>query len=104
MYFFFVVERGYLLSKHSKRDLSVRLEDHMFFSHVRKILEGLSFHPVAHLVFHWGLYNKISFLLLLKKEQRVHYEFNILLEHHTHPFEKLAKLIELKPVICLICC
>ena len=67
---FFVVERGYLLSKHSNGDLSVRLEDHMFFSHAPKILEGLCFHPVAHLVFHWGLYNKISFLFLCKKDQR----------------------------------
>ena len=36
--YFFVVERGYLLSKHNNGDLSVRLEDHMFFPQVRKIM------------------------------------------------------------------
>ena len=82
--YFFVVERGYLLSKHSNGDLSVRLEDHMFFSQVRKILEGLCFHPVVHLVFHWGFYNKfLSFFCLKKKNHEVHYEFNILLELHS---------------------
>ena len=68
---FFVVERGYLLSKLNNGDLSVRLEDHMFFSQVRKILEELCFHPVVHLVFHWDFYNKFLSSFCLKKEPRV---------------------------------
>lgn len=102
--YFYVVERGYLLSKHSNGDLSVRLEDHMFFSQVRKILEGLCFHPVVHLVFHWGFYNKfLSFFCLKKRTTR--YIMNLTsCWSFTHPFEKPVKLIELKPIICFICC
>ena len=107
--FFFVVERGYLLSKHSKGDLSVRLEDDMFFSHVRKILEGLCFHPVAHLVFHWDLCNKIR-LHLFAQKRTTWYIMNLTFcsSSTDHPFRKPAKLIELlielKTFICFICC
>ena len=101
--YFFVVERGYLLGNHSNDDLSVCLGHHIFFSHVRKILEGSCFHPVVHLVFHWALiYSKIRFFSFsLNKNNVVHYEFNILLELYKSPL-KPSKMIELKPVICFI--
>ena len=52
----FWCERRDLLRSHSKGDIFT-CEDNMLFSHVKIS----SFHAKAHLVFHWCLYNNLSF-------------------------------------------